>query len=142
MVQPSKPKNQQRTAIVYFGPQWDDYLRLVEAADSAAFLRFVQHPLQQQLKAEKHRADCPDRSRYTSHGKRERTVQEWLGGQTVVPIYRVSCCGCGVVFTVLPSFILRYRRQEARLPKQSTDAVSRYGVEPAAYCTRLYLEWH
>ena len=30
-----------------------------------------------------------------------------------VPIYRVRCCGCGAVFTVLPSFILRYRRQDS-----------------------------
>ncbi len=30
-----------------------------------------------------------------------------------VPIYRVRCCGCGAVFTVLPSYILRYRRQDS-----------------------------
>lgn len=30
-----------------------------------------------------------------------------------MPICRVRCCGCGAVFTVLPSFILRYRRQDS-----------------------------
>jgi len=39
-------------------------LQLAEAKDSSAFLREVQQPLQQQLEAEKHRAGCPDGSRY------------------------------------------------------------------------------
>jgi len=94
VVQPAKRQNQQRTAIVYFGSQRSDYLQLAEAKDSSAFLREVQQPLQQQLEAEKHRAGCPDGSRYTSHGKRERSLQGWVGDRTIVPIHRVRCCGC------------------------------------------------
>lgn len=54
----SQPKNQQRTAIVYFGPKWETYLELVEAEDSSEFLRFTQQPLQAQLGVEKHQPNC------------------------------------------------------------------------------------
>jgi hypothetical protein len=113
VVESSKPKNQQRTAIVYFGQEREDYLCLAAAADSREFLNYIQKPLQAQLGAEKHRVGCTEISRYTGHGKRERYLQGWLGERVTVPIYRVRCCGCGAVFTVLPSFILRYRRQDS-----------------------------
>ena len=99
--------------MVYFGSERETYLQLVQAADSKGFLQFIKQPLQVQLGVEKHKVKCSDRSRYTVHGKRERYLQGWLGERMVVPIYRVRCCDCGAVFTVLPSFILRYRRQDS-----------------------------
>ncbi len=55
VVELSNPKNQQRTAIVYFGPQREDYLRKAAAEDSRKFLNFIQQPLQAQLGVEKHK---------------------------------------------------------------------------------------
>ena len=98
----SQPKNQRRTAIIYFGFKRETYLELVKAEDSSEFLR-----------VEKHKPNCCDRSRYTGRVLRERSVQGWVGERVTVPICRVRCCRCGAVFTVLPSFILRYRRQDS-----------------------------
>lgn len=93
---------------MYFGQQREDYLRLAAAADRGEFLSFIQQPLQVQLGVNKHKPNCCDQIRYTGHAKRERTVQGWIGERVTVPIYRVHCCRCGAVFTVLPSFTLRY----------------------------------
>ena len=106
-------KNQQRTAIVYFGAEREDYLKRAEADDPREFLDFVQQPLRAQLGAEKHRDGCPDLSRYTGHSKRSRSLHGWSGPKTDLPIRRVRCCGCRTVFTVLPSFVCRYRRQDS-----------------------------
>jgi hypothetical protein len=40
-------------------------------------------------------------------------LQGWLGQAETIAICRVRCKTCRAVFTVLPSFILRYRRQDA-----------------------------
>lgn len=63
-----------------------------------------------------------------------------------MPIYRVRCCGCGVVFTVLPSFILRYRRSVAtwqqvrsQLEQHRLKRVKqqRFRRSPSAYLVEL-----
>lgn len=75
MATASQPKNQQRTAVIYFGSERETYLHLVQAEDSATFLRFIQQPLQAQLGVEKHKVNCPDRSHYTVHGRRSRYLR-------------------------------------------------------------------
>ena len=50
---------------------------------------------------------------YTVHSQRNRQLQGLLGSKETIAICRVRCQTCGAVFTVLPSFILRYRRQDA-----------------------------
>ncbi len=128
VVESLKPKNHQRTAIVYFGSKREDYLCLAAAEDNKEFLSFIQQPLQAQLGSEKHRAGCADSSRYTGHGKRERYLQGWLGERVTVPICRVRCCSCGAVFTVLPSFILRYRRQDSDCLSKVSRAILSMGL--------------
>lgn len=110
---PQKRHNQNRTAIVYFGPTRQDYLDLVQADDHHhAYLEYIQVPLQTQLTSDKHKPECNDLSRYTVHSQRERRVKGWQGEIETLPICRVKCCACKAVFTVLPSFIPRYRRQD------------------------------
>ena len=109
---PEQRHNQNRTAIVYFGPSQQDYLKLVQAEDRSALIEYIQRPLQTQLGSEMHKTGCSDTSRYTVHGLRDRTVQGWLGESTIIPICRVRCCCCRAVFTMLPSFLMRYRRQD------------------------------
>lgn len=104
--------NQKRTAIVYFGPQQEDYLKLIQAGERSAFIQFIQRPLQEQLVSAMHNSGCAATSGYTVHGLRERRVQGWLGETRVIPICRVRCQSCRAVFTVLPSFLMRYRRQD------------------------------
>lgn len=105
-------QNQKRTAIVYFGDQQEDYLKLIQAPERSAFIEYIQRPLQAQLTQDMHHRGCSDRSCYTLHGLRERRVQGWLGEKRVIPICRVRCQSCRAVFTVLPSFLMRYRRQD------------------------------
>jgi hypothetical protein len=110
---PQKRHNQNRTAIVYFGSTRQDYLDLVQADDyHQAYIEYVQKPLQEQLSSDKHKPDCHDSSRYTVHSQRERQLKGWQGEAEILPICRVKCCDCKAVFTVLPSFIPRYRRQD------------------------------
>ena len=104
--------NQNRTAIVYFGPSQQDYLKLVQAEERSALIEYIQAPLQAQLGVERHKAGCSDPSRYTVHELRSRKVQGWLGESTTMEICRVRCCSCRAVFTMLPSFLMRYRRQD------------------------------
>ncbi len=54
----------------------------MQALDSTAFLQFIQQPLQAQLGVEQHKLNCPDRSRYTGHGKREGCVAKTFEGQS------------------------------------------------------------
>ncbi len=108
-----KATYQNRTAIVYFGPNRQDYLDLVQAEDRQPLIEYLQAPLQAQLSQEQHHADCGDTSRYTLHGFRNRRVQGWLGEVATIPICRARCRSCRAVFTVLPSFVVRYRRHDA-----------------------------
>jgi len=109
---PEARQNQKRTAIIYFGSQQEDYLKLVKDQDRRAFIDYIQRPLQEQLVPQMHHAECSDTSCYTVHGLRERRVEGWSGQTQVIPICRVRCQGCRAVFTVLPSFLMRYRRQD------------------------------
>ena len=104
---------QNRTAVVHFGPTKQDYLTLVESEHHSAYLEYVQPFLENQLPLDLHKDGCTDTSRYTIHSQRSRSLQGWLGPKESIPICRVRCCCCRAVFTVLPSFILRYRRQDA-----------------------------
>lgn len=106
-------KYQNRTAIIYFGPTRQDYLNLVEADNHRAYLDYVQPFLKEELSLDMHKEGCQAQSCYTIHSQRMRSLEGWLGQKEQIPICRVRCRCCKTVFTVLPSFILRYRRQDA-----------------------------
>ena len=106
-------QNQNRTAIVYFGPTPQDYLDLVESGvKHKAYIEYIQQPLAAQLTPDKHKPACSETSRYTVHSQIERRLQGSQSAPATLPICRVKCCRCRAVFTVLPSFIARYRRQD------------------------------
>jgi len=104
--------NQNRTAIIYFGKTKQDYLRMVEEKGHRELLEYIQPLLKVQLQQDQHHEGCSDQSRYTVHSQRNRKQQGLLGNKETIRICRVRCQTCGAVFTVLPSFILRYRRQD------------------------------
>ena len=110
----SEPRvNQKRTAILYFGATKQAYLSLVQEKKHSALLDYIQPLLKAQLQPEQHHDGCSDQSRYTIHSQRDRHLQGLLGSVETIPLCRVRCQSCHAVFTVLPSFILRYRRQDA-----------------------------
>ena len=84
-------QNQNRTAIVYFGPTPQDYLNLVESGQKhRAYTEYIQQPLAAQLTPDKHKPDCPDTSRYTVHSQIERQLR---GSQTLssVTLFGSKC---------------------------------------------------
>jgi len=105
--------NQKRTAILYFGATKQDYLSLVQEKRHSALLKYIQPLLKAQLQPEQHHDGCTDQSHYTIHSQRNRHLQGLSGQRETIPICRVRCQACRAVFTMLPSFILRYRRQDA-----------------------------
>ena len=109
----SEPRvHQKRTAIVYFGATKQDYLSLVQEKKHSALLEYIQPLLKAQLQTEQHHDGCTDQGRYTIHSQRDRQLQGLMGSSETIPICRVRCQTCRAVFTVLPSFIMRYRRQD------------------------------
>jgi hypothetical protein len=85
---------------------------MVEEKGHSELLEYIQPLLKVQLQQEQHHKGCSDQSRYTVHDQRTRKLQGLLGSKETIRICRVRCQTCGAVFTVLPSFILRYRRQD------------------------------
>ena len=55
---------------------------------------------------------------FTHHDSYARWAKHFNGSQSPVTILRVRCLDCGAVFSVQPSFIIRYKRYE-------TDAVEK-----------------
>lgn len=62
-----RPKNQKRTAIVYFGSTQQAYDDLVQTDQRRAFIDLIQSPLPAQLGPELHRHGCDCSSHYTVH---------------------------------------------------------------------------
>jgi hypothetical protein len=104
---------QNRTAVVHFGSTKQEYLKLIESENHRELIKHLQAPLKAQLTSERHKPGCSDPSHYTLHSIRNRQLQGWLGASERIPICRARCQSCRAVFTVLPSFIVRYRRQDA-----------------------------
>lgn len=65
-----------------------------------------------------HKAGCRRQLHFTHHGSYSRWVKHFKGTKSSVRIFQVRCLDCGEVFTVQPSFIIRYKRYE-------TDAVEK-----------------
>ena len=63
-----------------------------------------------------HKASCSAGGRLTRHSHYARVR---LGGLT---IWRVQCTTCKAVFTVLPHFVLRYRRMSPDVARQALIA--------------------
>jgi hypothetical protein len=61
----------------------------------------------------KHHPDCAGTGRFTRHHHYLRTARSYQTGLYELPIWQVRCLDCQAVFTVLPSFLLRYQRFDA-----------------------------
>lgn len=115
------PRRKNRTITLYLGNTLEEYekrylkeggrerlLERVEIADS----------LNLGCLGNGHEEKCVRQLHFTHHGSYKRTAKHFDGSQSVVTIPRVRCLDCGVVFSVQPSCIIRYKRYE-------TDAVEK-----------------
>ena len=111
----AKPKRQKRTITLYLGNTLGEYeatyltetglkalIRRVETADSINW----------GCLATGHEAGCPRQLHFTHHDSYSRWVKHFNGTQSVVVIHRVRCLDCGAVFSVQPSFLIRYKRYD------------------------------
>ena len=111
----AKPKRQNRTITLHLGNTMAEYemsyltkpgikalIQKVELADS----------LDWGCLATGHKPGCPRRLNFTPHSRYQRWAKHFDGQQSEVTICRVECLDCHAVFSVQPSFIIRYKRYE------------------------------
>lgn len=121
----AKSKRKNRTIVLPLGNTLDEYsqfvsteaglkrlIRRVEIAD-----RFNWGPL-----AKEHKPGCPRGHRFTHHDGYQRGLKHYASGHSPVTIVRARCLDCGAVFTILPSFVVRYKRYD-------TDAIEKLMVQ-------------
>ena len=110
-----KPKRQNRTVTLYLGNTLAEYeTTYLTEAGLKALIRKVEiaDSLDWGCLATGHEADCPRQLQFTHHDSYSRWAKHFNGGQSAVVIHRVRCLDCGAVFSVQPSFIIRYKRYE------------------------------
>src|SRR2546427_8474103 len=127
MEQAAKPTRQNRTITVDFQDE-ATYFQLL--GDTKAFVEFVLAFILSLGFQLLHKASCSEGGGLTRHSHYARVR---LGGLT---IWRLQCTTCKAVFTVLPHFVLRYRRMR---PEVARDAVlATYGGLSLEICAVLY----
>ena len=108
MSKPVPPSRQNRTITVDFNLE-QTYHRLCH--DGPRFIDFVVAFILSIGLQLKHKCNCPS-ERLTRHS---HYVRARINGLT---IWRIQCTGCRAVFTVLPHFVLRYRKMKAEIAKK------------------------
>ncbi len=111
----TQPKRQNRVVTLYLGKTLAEYkdliltegginrlIQQVEVADSLNWGHL----------ADGHQPDCPRCLQFTHHDSYSRAVKHFDGTQSAVSLIRVRCLECGAVFTIQPSFLVRYKRYE------------------------------
>ena len=111
MGQAAKATRENRTITVDFHDD-STYFQLIN--DGKAFVEFVFALLLSLGFQLKHKASCSGGGCLTRHS---HYVRVRLGGLT---IWRMQCASCKAVFTVLPHFVLRYRKMR---PEVARDAL-------------------
>jgi hypothetical protein len=117
----TKPKRQKRTITLYLGNTLADYeMTYLTQAGLKALIGKVElaDSLNWGCLATEHEAGCPRQLQFTHHDSYTRWAKHFNGQQSAVIIHRVRCLECGAVFSVQPSFIIRYKRYE-------TDAIEK-----------------
>ncbi len=117
----TKTKRQNRTVTLYLGNTLAEYEELISTKEGIE--KLVQQvevadsinwgPL-----ADGHDPDCPRCLHFTHHDSYSRWLKHFDGSKSQVVIIRVRCLECGAVFTIQPSFIVRYKRYD-------TDAIEK-----------------
>jgi hypothetical protein len=127
MGQSAKPTSQNRTITVDF-QEPSTYLQLMN--DGKAFVECVFAFLLSLGFQLTHKATCTGGGCLTRHSHYARIR---LGGLT---IWRIQCTSCKAVFTVLPHFVLRYRRMSPDVARQALIAT--HGGLSLAWCATIF----
>ena len=117
---------QNRTITVDFQDE-STYAQLIH--DGKAFVEFVLAFILSMGFQLHHKATCRGGGCLTRHS---HYVRVRLGGLT---IWRIQCTSCKAVFTVLPHFVLRYRRMSPDVAKQALIAT--HGSLSLEWCATI-----
>ena len=120
----TEQKRQNRTVTLYLGNTLEEYQKMISTEDGIqALMRRVEiaDSLNWGHLADGHHADCLRHLHFTHHDSYTRWVKHFDGTQSLVTLIRVRCLDCGAVFTIQPSFIVRYKRYD-------TDAIEKFMV--------------
>jgi len=109
----TKPTRQNRTITVDFHDE-STYFQLL--SDGKAFVELLLAFMLSIGFQRTHKTTCTGGGCLTRHSHDARVR---LGGLT---IWRIQCTSCKAVFTVLPHFILRYRRMSPEIARQALIA--------------------
>jgi hypothetical protein len=127
MGQTAKASRQNRTITVDFQDE-STYLQLIH--DGKAFVEFVLAFILSLGFQLNHKATCSGGGCLTRHSHYARLR---LGGLT---IWRIQCTSCDAVFTVLPHFVLRYRRMSPDAARQALIAT--HGGLSLEWCATIF----
>ena len=127
MGQSAKPTRHNRTITVDF-QEPSTYVQLMN--DGKAFVEFVFAFLLSLGFQLAHKATCTGGGCLTRHSHYARIR---LGGLT---IWRIQCTSCKAVFTVLPHFVLRYRRMSPDVARQALIAT--HGGLSLEWCATIF----
>jgi hypothetical protein len=123
-VNETKKKRQNRTVTLYLGKTLAEYEKMISTGDGIKdLIRRVEiaDSLDWGHLADGHREGCPRHLHFTTHNSYKRWLEHFDGKRSLVTIIRVRCLDCETVFTIQPSFIVRYKRQD-------TDAIEKLMV--------------
>jgi len=123
----SQSKRTNRTIVVDFQDE-ATYHSLRQ--DGRAFIEFVIAFIVSIGFQLKHKCDCPGGFRLTRHSHYMRVRLNGL------VIWRIQCTHCKAVFTVLPHFVMRYRKMKPETAKQVLLAT--HGGLSLEYCAVLW----
>ena len=127
MGQATKTPRENRTITVNFHDE-ATYLQLIH--DGKAFVEFVLAFILSLGFQLNHKATCRGGGCLTRHSHYARLR---LGGLT---IWRIQCTSCDAVFTVLPHFVLRYRRMSPDAARQALIAT--HGGLSLEWCATIF----
>ena len=123
-VNETEQKRQNRTVTLYLGNTLAEYQEMISTERGIqALIERVEtaDSLNWGHLADGHHAECPRQSHFTHHDSYVRWAKHFDGTQSLVTILRMRCLNCGAVFTIQPSFIVRYKRYD-------TDAIEKFMV--------------
>lgn len=120
-----KQKRKNRTIVLPSGTTLAEYSQLISTEDGLKrLIRRVEiaDRLNWGHLADRHEAGCRRQHRFTHHDGYPRGLKRYAGDHSVVSIIRARCLDCGAVFTILPAFVVRYKRYD-------TDAIEKFMVQ-------------
>jgi hypothetical protein len=120
----TEQKRQNRTVTIHLGNTLAEYQEMISTEEGIQrLIRRVEiaDSLNWGCLADRHKEGCLRRLHFTHHDEYKRGIRHFDGTRALVDILRVRCLECEAVFSIQPSFIVRYKRYD-------TDAIEKFAT--------------